>query len=55
MFPFIYNGKSHNECTWDQAAPESPWCSTKIDDKGVHVEGHDEWGVCGDGCPIERK
>ena len=55
VFPFIYNGKSHTECTWDQAAPESPWCSTKIDDKGVHVDGLDEWGVCGEGCPIERR
>ena len=55
MFPFIFNGKSHNACTWDQATPESPWCSTKVDDKGVHVENMGEWGVCGEGCQIERK
>lgn len=54
-FPFTYNGKVNHECTWDQAAPGSPWCSTRVDHKGVHVENLDEWGVCGEGCPIARQ
>ena len=55
IFPFQFNGNIHNECTWDQAAPGNPWCSTKVDENGVHIENIDEWGICGEGCPIARK
>ena len=55
IFPFQFNGNIHNECTWDQAAPGNPWCSTKVDENGVHIENIGEWGICGEGCPIARK
>ena len=41
IFPFQFNGNVHNECTWDQAAPGNPWCSTKVDENGVHIENID--------------
>ena len=29
-----------------------PWCSTMVDEFGVHVSGVDEWGKCDpDNCP----
>ena len=28
-----------------------PWCSTKVDDNGLHVSGN--WADCGPDCPVE--
>ena len=28
-----------------------PWCSTMIDDDGVHVNGQGKWGYCDPECP----
>ena len=37
MFPFIYNGHVHRECTRDGGF-STPWCSTKTDAWGFHVK-----------------
>ena len=52
VFPFIYKGKEHNECTF-QKGDENPWCSTKVDGDGKHVGGQKQWGYCGKQCPIK--
>ena len=30
-----------------------PWCSTKVNDKGVHINGQGKWGYCGSECPCD--
>ena len=30
-----------------------PWCSTKVDDNGVHISGQGKWGYCGQECPCD--
>ena len=32
---------------------KAPWCSTKVDENGVHKGGQGLWGYCGAGCPRE--
>ena len=55
-FPFKVQGKTYHSCTYDSAHRTNyrPWCSTKVDKKGFHVKGGDNWGVCADAdnCPI---
>lgn len=54
IFPFRFNGVTHNKCTWDQAhlTEHKAWCSTLVDGTGHHVGGQGKWGNCGAGCPI---
>jgi hypothetical protein len=54
IFPFVFNGAVHYECTWDQAhlTDHLAWCSTQVDETGHHVGGQGNWGKCGPGCPI---
>ena len=33
---------------------DGAWCSTEVDDDGVHVSGQGKWGICGPGCPIRK-
>ena len=51
MFPFIFKGKEHNECIYEKGE-NTPWCSTKVDANGKHVNGQKQWGYCGEGCYI---
>ena len=30
-----------------------PWCSTKVDDNGVHISGQGKWGYCDPECPCD--
>merc|ERR1739842_74253 len=51
VFPFKHNGHTYTACTdWVYADPPQPegtkWCSTKVDDDGVHVEGNGHYGFC---------
>ena len=50
VFPFYYHGKNRKCCTTVQNDPgnETAWCSTLVDDLGVHVVG--KWGVCEPKC-----
>ena len=54
IFPFRFNGVTHNKCTWDQAhlTEHKAWCSTLVDETGHHVGGQGKWGNCAPGCPI---
>ena len=54
IFPFKYKTKVHNECIWENEE-DSPWCSTKVKINGVHVGGQEQWGYCGQHCPIAPK
>ena len=46
VFPFFWNGRTHNSCIKDNSGN---WCSTKVNNKGQHIEG--KWGVCSSVCP----
>ena len=51
-FPFTSQGITYHACTTDQNAPgdDNAWCSTMIDDAGLHVQG--KWGNCEAKCPV---
>ena len=50
VFPFSWQGMIYNGCTtWNGM---SPWCSTLVDDDGIHVGGGGYWGYCGSHCKI---
>ena len=51
IFPFKYNGKTYNGCEKDHEDGTKTWCSTKVDSKGHHVPGQNEYGHCGKNCP----
>ena len=49
MFPFIYNDKEYQACTWVDAKTHRnnrPWCGTTF-----NASSH--WGDCKEDCPIE--
>ena len=50
IFPFTFGDKEHNKCIWQ--GTDKPWCSTKVDREGLHVDGQGQWGYCGSQCPI---
>ena len=49
VFPFKYNGITHNACTYESTM-NSSWCSTKVDDQGQDI-GY--WATCSPECPFE--
>ena len=51
QLPFIYKGTTYFGCPVDLVDDTKTWCSTKIDDKGVHVSGQGEYGFCSSTCP----
>ena len=55
IFPFQFNGATYHQCTIDGKADGdiTPWCSTLVDDSGVHVGEAGNWGNCGSDCPID--
>ena len=46
-------GKNENTF-WDNPTfkANKPWCSTKVDESGKHVNGERMFGICGRGCPF---
>ena len=48
IFPFTwaYNGVTYDGCAFVPGFDPFPWCSTKVDQDGVHVAGQGEWGKC---------
>ena len=46
-------GKNENTF-WDYPTfkANKPWCSTKVDESGKHVNGERMFGICGRGCPF---
>ena len=55
IFPFRFGGVTHNACTKHgiEDTEWEPWCSTNVDEFGVHIEGGGHWGDCGPECPFE--
>ena len=55
ILPFIYKGITHNGCTRHgiEDTEYEPWCSTKVDDNGVHIGDKGHWGDCSPECPFE--
>ena len=56
VFPFTFMNKTYKTCprTLHRERNGKPWCSTKVDIDGNHIEGN--WGVCDDmeKCEIEH-
>lgn len=44
VFPFDYAGVHYTSCTTAAASADAPWCSTKVDASGKHMQGN--WGNC---------
>ena len=53
VFPFKLHGITYNQCTTtdNDEGDITPWCSTLINDTGVHIKGN--WGNCGPDCPVD--
>merc|ERR1712008_109403 len=57
IFPFkLVLSKSvtvtYHQCTttFNDKGDTTPWCSTKVDDWGLHLGGNENWGNCGPDC-----
>ena len=48
IFPFVYSGKTYNECINVNDPNGKFWCSTKVDTNGNHVKSY--WGYCDRNC-----
>merc|ERR1711963_141941 len=54
VFPFVFSGTTYTGCAeWIYGGPDTGkwWCSTKTDNKGEHVNGEGEYGICEETCP----
>ena len=51
IFPFKYENSIRETCTVtiENGVVVKPWCSTKVDKNGYHIEGN--WGDCASNCP----
>merc|ERR1712106_1012664 len=49
-FPFKFRNKVFASCTTDFDPDNRAWCSTKVDNRGVHVSGEGEFSYCPDSC-----
>ena len=58
VFPFTFNWVTWTSCIDGTGGqPDGTlWCSTKVDESGVHVSGGGHYGFCGVDCnsPIEK-
>merc|ERR1712226_1675606 len=50
VFPFTFMEVEHTGCTTIDG-DTNPWCSTLVDENGVHVSGGGHWEYCGSECP----
>lgn len=50
VFPFILNGRKYTKCTKDYDARKRPWCSTQVDEMGIHMPKRGQWGYCNNDC-----
>ena len=54
IFPFEYRGVTYNSCTTKGNDPDESetkaWCSTKVNDFGIHIEEQGNWGICETKC-----
>ena len=49
QLPFVYEGRQRWACITDNDPEGLAWCSTAVDEAGVHVKG--SWGHCSPDCP----
>ena len=56
IFPFTWRGETYDACTREASTASNgdPWCSTKVDDDGVHISGQGNWGGCSQACPVKE-
>jgi hypothetical protein len=57
VFPFTFGGETFSTCTpWVYGGEHQgkPWCSTKVDSSGVHVNGEGNYGFCGSQCETPK-
>lgn len=52
IFPFVFEGIKYSTCIKIISYDINPWCSTMVDETGMHVSGQDKWGDCGPKCPM---
>ena len=50
VFPFRHGGRLYNTCIRIGTEDGVPWCSTEVDDKGVHIEGKEM--TCPSECAV---
>ena len=53
IFPFTFLGVTHDACTSKNSASGNLWCSTKVNNDGVHISGGGHYGDCSSECPVE--
>ena len=55
IFPFKYGGITYHQCTTagNAAGDITTWCSTLVDESGVHIGGAGNWGNCGPDCHFD--
>ena len=55
MFPFQFGKKLEYKCIWAENDDNGTWCSTDVDENGVHKPRSGNWGYCGPECPHADK
>ena len=69
IFPFLHQGQIYNKCgcilrlnkTHEQECKNQKhprarfWCSTKVNDKGEHILGGNNYGFCDRNCMLQNK
>jgi len=53
VFPFSYGDGTFTSCTSWYTNGGAPWCSTKVDQYGIHISGAGEYGNCPQDCPSD--
>ena len=56
VFPFKYDEVTYNTCTNRNKflTNNIPWCSTKVNEGGYHIQGEGNWGNCDETCPLPK-
>ena len=52
IFPFKFDGIKYSTCIRIEGFNNDPFCSTMVDDAGIHISGQGKWGNCGQNCPM---
>merc|ERR1712210_252690 len=50
VFPFTWQGKTFNSCTKEGDDQGKLWCSTMVDQAGIHIAGQGQYGFCAPTC-----
>ena len=50
VFPFTFQGTTYTSCTTDGDDDGKLWCSTLVDNRGIHVSGQGQFGFCDTSC-----